>query len=415
MERLESIFSISGKGLRLNTKKEVEEVLKDMEKKEIREIHLNGNTLGVEACETIKEMIKRKKDTLEVFNASDIFTGRTVKEIPNALEFLLSGILECEKCHTIYLSDNAFGSIAASPLINFLSKHTPLKHLYLNNNGLGPNAGSKIAEALETLAHLQHKKTPPIFLETIVCGRNRLESASMEAWSACFRAHSSIIHVRMPQNGIRPDGIRVLLETGLSSCMQLQTLDLQDNTLALMGTKALIATLPSWSMLSELEVSDCLLSRTGGKMLAHTLSRGNHTQLKKLKLQYNEIDKAGASMLAAAIEKALPNLEILELNGNAFSDKDEAVEKIRGIFEKRGKGMLDDLADMEEPYESNHSFTSEESYREVFDDMEENVEESQHTKNNKVESDKEKEVKPLMKRGIKGLAALLRHTHINKS
>ncbi|KAG4300652.1 hypothetical protein PCK1_003081 [Pneumocystis canis] len=362
----DSVFSISGRGLRLETREDVNRLLKetgfldvfntvdatdaidtqDLREshasrvtREISEIHLNGNTFGVEACERMKEIIQEAEKTLKVFNASDIFTGRTAEEIPNALESLLSGVLACKQCDTIYLSDNAFGSTAAAPLIGFLSKHIPLKHLYLNNNGLGPNAGSKMAEALEALALLQHQQTPPVFLETIVCGRNRLESASMDAWSACFRAHSSIIHVKMPQNGIRPDGIRVLLETGLSS----------------------------W-----------------------------------------------AAMLAGAIEKALPNLELLELN-----DTDDAIERIRGIFEKRGKGILDDLADMEEPYESNHSFTSEESYQEVFDEIKENAkentEELQHTENHKAESDKEKEVNPFIKRGLKGLAALLRHTHINKS
>ncbi|EMR11688.1 hypothetical protein PNEG_00124, partial [Pneumocystis murina B123] len=393
------IFSLSGRGLKLESKEETLSAIEQLVLEEnIREIYLNGNTMSVEACRILGEVIRTKKD-LEVVDFSDIFTGRSAKEIPFALEYLLSGLVSSGKCNTVYLSDNAFGPTASKPLIAFLSRHRPLKHLYLTNNGLGPSAGACVARALEELAKIQSVE-PSIYLETLVCGRNRLENASMKAWSACFRAQKNLTHVRMSQNGIRPEGIRILLETGLSACSLLQTLDLQDNTFTVLGAKTLARMLPKWPHLVELGVSDCLLSRAGGKLLAQALFDSNFIRLKILRLQYNGIDEEGVEILANAIERTLPNLELLELNGNVFSEEDESVEKIRNIFEKRGKGVLDDLDDMEEPSESDN--IGESSELENSDDLNENLD---HIEEKEIEF-------PIKKEARTNISALLERTHL---
>jgi len=152
----------------------------------------------------------------------------------------------------------------------------------------------------------------------------------------------------MVQNGIRQEGIEQLLTTGLSSCKKLEILDLQDNTFTLRGANALTSVVTGWSQLQELGIGDSLLGARGGVKLAETLQLEKNTTLKVLRLQYNEIDVEGLKALKVAVEKALPNLERLELNGNKFSEEDPAVEEIRELFVDRGVGELDDLSDMEE-------------------------------------------------------------------
>jgi Ran GTPase-activating protein 1 len=61
------VFSIHGKGLKLTSREDAEPyvvALREMGS-EVREIHLGGNTLGVEACEALAEVIKTKSN-LEV-------------------------------------------------------------------------------------------------------------------------------------------------------------------------------------------------------------------------------------------------------------------------------------------------------------------------------------------------------------
>ena len=60
------VFSLEGKGLKLDTAADMEphiEALKAMQ--DVEEIRLLGNTLGVEACRVLGEVLATKK-TLEV-------------------------------------------------------------------------------------------------------------------------------------------------------------------------------------------------------------------------------------------------------------------------------------------------------------------------------------------------------------
>jgi len=61
------VFSLEGKGLKLDTKADVEAHIKPLrEMEDVTEVRLLGNTLGVEACQILGEVLETKK-TLEVF------------------------------------------------------------------------------------------------------------------------------------------------------------------------------------------------------------------------------------------------------------------------------------------------------------------------------------------------------------
>ncbi|KAL8809286.1 MAG: hypothetical protein Q9200_003539, partial [Gallowayella weberi] len=266
---------------------------------------------------------------------------------------------------TIDLSDNAFGLKTQAPLVDFLKQHIPLRHLILNNNGLGPEAGTHIADALSDLADRKteaiqkgNKDVPN--LETVVCGRNRLETGSMKAWSRTFIKHSHVKVIKMVQNGIRQPGIEMLLREGLKGCEALEVLDLQDNTFTHIGAEALASILPGWKKLREVGVGDSLLGRKRGMgMLCDALGKGENKALRVLRLQYNEINSRGiARLLKLAEGGSLPNLRRVELNGNKFAEEDEGVERLRTLLESRredareggeeGEWGLDEFSDLEE-------------------------------------------------------------------
>ena len=251
------------------------------------------------------------------------------------------------------MNDNAFGLNTVEPLRPFLSQHTRLQHLYLNNNGLGPAAGTLVAEALAQLAEKKDaareegKKVPD--LETVVCGRNRLETGSMAAWVRAYQANNKVKTVKMVQNGIRQEGIAMLLQHGLSACTQLETLDLQDNTFTALAAKTLAVVVPRWTGLRDLGVGDCLLSARGGRMLGDALAQGGNKKLEILRLQYNEIDSRGlAALTSAASGSGLPRLRRIELNGNEFSEEDPNIEILQSILSKRKEEHAHDYPDVDE-------------------------------------------------------------------
>jgi Ran GTPase-activating protein 1 len=203
---------------------------------------------------------------------------------------------------------------------------------------MGPAAGVLLADALTALAGKKEsarasgKDVPD--LELVICGRNRLENGSMQAWAKAYAANKGVKTIKMTQNGIRQEGITHLLTHGIAHLSKLETLDLQDNTFTAMGGKALSSVVGNWPALRELGVGDCLLSGRGGVALASALQKGKNKDIEILRLQFNEINAKGLAGLAAAAPK-LPKLRRVEINGNKFDEEDPSIEKLREILDAR--------------------------------------------------------------------------------
>lgn len=372
-------FSLAGKGLKLDKKEDLQQhigpLLSDTN---IKHIDLSGNTFGTDACEALAPILA--KLDLESADLHDIFTSRSLSEIPPALTFLLTALLKCDNLYKIDLSDNAFGLNTKDPLVDFLSKHTPLQHLILNNNGMGPIAGTSIAEALSQLAEKkailrkQGKEVP--HLESIVCGRNRLENGSMQAWAKAYEAHKAgIKSVKMTQNGIRPEGISALIGSGLSHCTKLEVLDMQDNTFTVVGAGALAKAVKGWSNLKELGIGDSLVGARGSIKVFESLGQGNNKLVEIVRLQYNEITPPGVKALLQATKDGLPALRRVELNGNKFEEDDPNIEDLAALLSERKEenGKDDDPEDhwgLDELDELEGEDSDEEEEDEVADEEE---------------------------------------------
>lgn len=271
-----------------------------------------------------------------------------ITEIPQALKSICDSLLECPALEEVNLSDNAFGGRSAEPMVNLLSSHPNLQVLKLNNNGLGIEGGKIVSGALKTLAsHPQGSK-----LRVVICGRNRLENGSSDNWAEAYSLHKKTLQVvKMPQNGIRPEGITAIL-SGLTNCAGLKELDLQDNTMTKNGSIAFSNAIKSWSDLEAINISDCLTGGRGGIEIAKTLATGVLKELKTLRLQFNEWDERALTPLSKYVTDYGHKLTTLEINGNRADADEDVIESIREALSKHNHGdALDELDEMEE-YES---------------------------------------------------------------
>ena len=266
---------------------------------------------------------------------------------------------------------------------------TALTELAEKKKKKGKNAENKDESKKQNENVTTPSSYPP--LETIICGRNRLENGSMAAWAAALTANDQVCTVRLPQNGIRPVGLATLIRDGLAKTKQLTSLDLQDNTMTSQGARALAASLPEWRKLKELGVGDCLLGPRGSEWVVKALGKGENEMLEVLRLQYNEVRAKAVKDLADALAKT-PRLRRVELNGNQFDEEDEGLEDLRlGLAgrkeekEKEGEGDpgtgedywgLDDLDDLEEPDDEE----DEEADEDEDEDEEEEVKEEEKKK-----------------------------------
>ncbi|KAI8324733.1 RNI-like protein [Martensiomyces pterosporus] len=340
------VYSLEGKGLKLTTAEDIAPYLEEIRAVgNLEELRLNGNTIGAEAAQALASVLK-DKPTLKVATLHDIFTGRLKDEVKLSVEAICSALADLPNLIEINLSDNAFGPLGAAAMADFLSKQTSLQVLKLNNNGLGIQGGQTIAKALVACHAECDRLGMEPSLHTLICGRNRLENGSSPAFANAFASLKSLREVRMPQNGIRPEGIAELVG-GLSHNTGLAILDLQDNTFTESGSKALAAALSSWGSLEVLNVGDCLLGSAGGRVVIEALR--DRASLKNINLQYNEIELDGAIALAETL-RSLKTLESLELNGNRFDSESNAVELIKAALSENDldDDVLGSLSDMEE-------------------------------------------------------------------
>ncbi|PSR71993.1 hypothetical protein PHLCEN_2v12203 [Hermanssonia centrifuga] len=347
-----TIFSLHGKGLKLNTRADIEPYLRDVNPAIVEEIHFGGNTVGIEAAEALAEFLE-KTQVLKVADFADIFTGRLITEIPQALSAICDALKNKTSLVEINLSDNAFGGRSVDPMVPFLTTNRSFQILKLNNNGLGPAGGAIIADALLQSAKLSKKEGKPSNLRVVICGRNRLEDGSASVWAEAFREHAGLAVIRMPQNGIRMDGISALVR-GISECKGLQYLDLQDNTFGELGSETMSGILGQWPHLHTLNLSDCHLAEEGDvSPVVTALAGGSNLKLQTLQLQNNNFDAQSFALLAEGIDSALGALKRLELQWNEIEEEDEGILALsRALKARRGKLIVDDEEDEEEEEET---------------------------------------------------------------
>ncbi|TFY83876.1 hypothetical protein EWM64_g131 [Hericium alpestre] len=340
-----TILSLHGKGLKLDTREDIEPYLRDVDPTKLEEICFGGNTIGVEASQALAEFLQ-KATSLKVADFADIFTGRLITEIPQALSAICDALIDKMSLVEIDLSDNAFGGRSVDPMVPFLTKNRSFQVLKLNNNGLGPAGGSIIADALRRSAELSKEEGKQSNLRTVICGRNRLENGSAPTWAAAFAAHGNLVEVRMPQNGIRMEGITALAR-GLAKNANVEYIDLQDNAFAQAGAKAFADALPSWPKLHTLNLSDCFLSE-GGEVPStlKVLATGSNPLLRTLQLQNNNLEGNTAALLADVIGTHLKAVELLEFQWNEADEDDEGIQTVADSLKARGGQFI--LMDEEE-------------------------------------------------------------------
>ncbi|RDB17947.1 Ran GTPase-activating protein 1 [Hypsizygus marmoreus] len=345
------VLSLSGKGLKLDTRADIEPWLAPFDPAVVEEIHLGGNTLGVEAATALGEFLE-KTEVLKIADFADIFTGRLISEIPLALSAICDALKDKTSLIELNLSDNAFGGRSVDPIVPFLTYNRSFQVLKINNNGLGPAGGVVLANALLESARLSKAEGKRSNLRTIICGRNRLEDGSAHVWAEAFAAHETLVDVRMPQNGIRMQGIAALAR-GLAKCADLEHIDLQDNTFtedgAVLALEAWTDALRSWPELRILNLSDCVLSSEGEvPILVSALATGINAKLHTLALQNNNLETRTFSLLAEGISSSLGSLMALELQYNDQEDDDEHIETLALSLKQRGGKLFATDEDEEE-------------------------------------------------------------------
>uniref|UniRef100_A0A8C1MFC1 Ran GTPase-activating protein 1 n=1 Tax=Cyprinus carpio TaxID=7962 RepID=A0A8C1MFC1_CYPCA len=368
----EGELSYKGQGLKLDNAQSVEKMVRAIQEFDgLRALRLEGNTIGVEAAQTIAKALEKKSD-LQCCHWSDMFTGRLRAEIPPALVSLGDALIMAgARLKVLDLSDNAFGPDGVKGIEKLLKSATchTLQELRLNNCGMGIGGGKILAAAL-TVCHKESSALgAPLQLKVFIAGRNRLENDGATALAQAFQLIGSLEEVHMPQNGINYQGVTALA-TAMQHNPQLRVLNLNDNTFTKRGAIAMAQALKHLRNVQVINFGDCLVRSEGASAISETLREGLPI-LKELNLSFGEITKDAALEVARSVQHK-DQLEILDLNGNSLGE--DGCENLREVMENMNMAdKLGSLSDDEgEPEEDEDE---EEDDDDDYEDVEEEEEE----------------------------------------
>jgi len=369
----------AGKVLKITTAADAAPIIESIQQHpNATSLVLSGNTFGVEACGAIGEALLHHAHHLRSANLSDIFTTRLKTDVPPSIASFTRAFTAIKTLEELNLSDNALGKDGVAAFTSLFDTNPALKHVLINNCGLGSRGGIVLARSLvSSQGHLDHAAIRALIpsldaeedeqdeqaaqhsdsasasasascaadqaaprsliqLETLVAGRNRLENIGATALGHALQHVTSITRLEIPQNGIQPPGI-VALCAGLAKNPSLQVLNLNDNTIKTDGAHALAAALLSLPHLRKLNLGDCMLGSEGVRIIAKALansSAGATTELEELDLSYCDIDDDAARAVAKAVRQQ-PRLVRLELNGNLI--KTDGLTAISDAIKSLGK------------------------------------------------------------------------------
>ncbi|KRX98302.1 Ran GTPase-activating protein 1 [Trichinella pseudospiralis] len=384
-------FSIAGKGLFYDDDDEIDNLAKSLKDASFEKLNLSGNSIGIKAAAAIGDALKLNSSIKEL-HLSDLFTRRTLDEIPYCLKHIFDAIVESgAKIEILDLSDSAFGKIGADELVNFFSSPSAwsLHTLLLHNNGLGIGGGQVIANALKTAHHNSKMANVKFNLKTVVIGRNRLENAGATALADAFQVFfdkqesqrfdninemlfssflfplqqqtiGTLEEIVMPQNGITGPGIIELLKA-FSKNPSLKKIDLSDNTFSKDAATSLKEMLKQLKKLEFVNFDDCLLRNHCAEHLAQGLALAS-PNLSEIHLNGCEFHTSAASQILLSL-KSKASLSKINMNNNQFGKK--GVEVIKSIASDLGLAdFLGSLSDDDGSYQNGSAEEEEEEEEE---------------------------------------------------
>ncbi|KRX98304.1 Ran GTPase-activating protein 1 [Trichinella pseudospiralis] len=355
-------FSIAGKGLFYDDDDEIDNLAKSLKDASFEKLNLSGNSIGIKAAAAIGDALKLNSSIKEL-HLSDLFTRRTLDEIPYCLKHIFDAIVESgAKIEILDLSDSAFGKIGADELVNFFSSPSAwsLHTLLLHNNGLGIGGGQVIANALKTAHHNSKMANVKFNLKTVVIGRNRLENAGATALADAFQTIGTLEEIVMPQNGITGPGIIELLKA-FSKNPSLKKIDLSDNTFSKDAATSLKEMLKQLKKLEFVNFDDCLLRNHCAEHLAQGLALAS-PNLSEIHLNGCEFHTSAASQILLSL-KSKASLSKINMNNNQFGKK--GVEVIKSIASDLGLAdFLGSLSDDDGSYQNGSAEEEEEEEEE---------------------------------------------------
>lgn len=309
------IVSISEEKKKYDTKDQIKDLMGQIEGKreELVGIDISENSFSPECILLIIQLLSTIK-TLEVVIFKGIFTQRGKEDVEKSLGYIAEHLSKLEGLTYFDMSDNALSMHGIKMLCPLIEKMQSIRHLVLNNNGIGRDGGEYLAESLTNLS----KKTNS--LQSVELGRNRLED-SAESIGRSLKGFPYLDTVKIYQNSIGSVPLGEMLN--LLSPLPIRVLDIADNFLLEHGSIVLAQCMKGWS-LEALNAADCLMGDKGLEAMTRGIVgksriQGELLPQKEVDLSYNDITEVSMNAVKTLLSKVSGTTVII--TGNEFAEE----------------------------------------------------------------------------------------------
>ena len=231
---------------------------------------INGNNITDEAATYIKEVLQNNIYLVEIDVTSNIFSPFTVKDFISSLKDNIS----LQVCN---IGDCMITEKSAAKLATIISKSPDLKELDLSKNHLTATGALSIAEALQSVNHLQIFKS----------SNHLINERTVNAMTTILSNNSNLVHL------------------DISFCLLSS------------GAIKLIRSLQNRPLLKVLKLSNCKITHTAAEELAHVIKT---TSLVELDVSHNSLLTIGIIFISRAL-KDLKSLQRLNISNCGITDK----------------------------------------------------------------------------------------------
>ena len=313
----------------------------------IYKIDLSDKSWTIEAAQQIANFLTSTEiynpplaTFIQIANLNDIIASRMEEEGLQVLK-TLSDVFECStNLIEVDLSDNAMGSKGVSQCHAVLSSkcrggNITLERLSLCNNGLSEYSMNEIADLLTEEACLNNegqddddekKNTMMCIAENLTkihFFNNMSGNEGCKAFERIMnKCSSKLTDIRFSSTRARREGSEYIAKALMTLANDgrlhnVTQLDLCDNSFAECYT-TLADALSTCLNLEYLNLKDCILASEGVEAVCNALIKAN-PPLKVIHLSGNEIDADGAKFVAKIVKKFNASIEILNVEENEMT------------------------------------------------------------------------------------------------
>ena len=295
-------------------------------------IVLSNKSYQPDAAEVICQFIEKHSldSHIKVLDMSDVIASQPESEGLQVLKRLSSSFTN-GSIEELDLSDNAMGSkgiTACRPLLSLPS----LRSLKLCNNGLSETSMMEVSEILSTSGVCGNLKQIHFY-------NNMSGDGGCQAFADIIRLCSrELVDIRFSSTRASREGSLVIAKAlqGLISGhgVEIERLDLADNSFGIESTRELCQLLKCCSKLQYLDLRDCLLGDDGFKILVFALLESS-CDLQYFDVSANDLTKDVSHDIRSLL-KHNPNLSVFRAEENELQSQGIAciVKSISGSVTK---------------------------------------------------------------------------------